>query len=96
MRVRYTGRAFADLEAIRRYIEQHNPPAARRVVTLLEKIIAGLSEFPETGQRSDELDVRVLFATRYPYRIYYRLIPGEILILHIRHVARNALEKDEI
>ncbi len=96
MRVRYTPRAFSDLEAIRKYIEQRNPPAARRVVTLIEKIIAGLTDFPEAGQRSDEHDVRVIFATRYPYRIYYRLISDEILILHIRHVARKALEKDEI
>jgi plasmid stabilization system protein ParE len=64
MRVRYTPRAFSDLEGIRKYIEQRNPPAARRVVTVLEKIAAGLSDFPETGQQSDQLDVRVLFARR--------------------------------
>jgi plasmid stabilization system protein ParE len=32
----------------------------------------------------------------YPYRIYYRLVSGEILILHIRHTARKELEKGEV
>jgi toxin ParE1/3/4 len=96
MRVRYTPRAFSDLQDIYRYIEERNPVAARRVVTILERIVAGLADFPETGQRSDELDVRVLFARRYPYRVYYRLLSGEVLVLHIRHVARRAPESGDI
>ena len=35
-------------------------------------------------------DVRVLPATRYPYRIYYSIQNNEIFILHIRHTARRA------
>ncbi len=96
MRVRYTPRAFSDLQDIHGYIAERNPIAARRVVTVLEKVVAGLADFPESGQRSDELDVRVLFARRYPYRIYHRLQSGEVLILHIRHVARRPLESGEV
>jgi toxin ParE1/3/4 len=96
MRVRYTSRAFSDVDDIRNYIDQYNPIAARRVVTVIEKIVSRLGDFPEAGRRSDELDVRVIFATRYPYRIYYRIAANEILVLHIRHAARRALEKGEI
>jgi toxin ParE1/3/4 len=96
MRVRYTPRAFSDLEDIRIYIDQHNPVAARRVVTVIEKIVSRLGDFPESGQRSDELDVRVIFTTRYPYRIYYRVVSDEIFVLHIRHAARRPLEWGEV
>jgi toxin ParE1/3/4 len=96
MRVRYTPRAFSDLEDIRVYIHHRNPTAAQRVVTVLEKIVVRLGDFPESGQRSDELDVRVIFAIQYPYRIYYRIESDKILILHIRHAARKALERGEV
>jgi toxin ParE1/3/4 len=96
MKVRYTPRAFSDPEAIRTYITQYNPAAAARVVTLIEKIVARLGDFPESGQRSDELDARVAFSTRYPYRIYYRIMSDAVAILHIRHAARKPLEKSEL
>jgi plasmid stabilization system protein ParE len=96
MRVRYAPRAFSDLEDIRTYIHQHNPTAARRVVTVIERIVGRLGDFPEAGQRSDEPDVRVIYATRYPYRIYYRILADAVLILHIRHAARRPVERGEV
>jgi plasmid stabilization system protein ParE len=96
MRVRYTPRAFSDLEAIRTYIAKHNPAAAGKVVALIEKIVLRLGDFPESGQRSDKLDARVAFSTRYPYRIYYRVASDQVLILHIRHAARRPLEAGEV
>jgi plasmid stabilization system protein ParE len=96
MRVRYTPRAFADLDDIRIYISQHNPIAALKVVATIERIVTRLGDFPDSGQRSDELDVRVVFSTRYPYRIYYRIRQDEISILHIRHTARRPLERGEV
>jgi toxin ParE1/3/4 len=96
MRVRYTPRAFSDLEVVRTYIAQRNPAAAGRVIALIEKIVARLADFPESGQLSDELDARVVFSPRYPYRVYYRIASDEIVILHIRHAARRPLEPGEL
>lgn len=96
MKVRYTPRAFSDLDVIRTYISQFNPAAAGRVVTLIEMIAKRLGDFPESGQRTDELDTRIAFSSRYPYRIYYRIVADEVLILHIRHAARRPLEPGEI
>jgi toxin ParE1/3/4 len=56
----------------------------------------GLGDFPESGQRSDKIDARIVFSPRYPYRIYYRIASGEVLILHIRHAARRPLEAGEV
>jgi plasmid stabilization system protein ParE len=62
--------------------EERNPGAA--------------GDFPEIGQRSDALDVRVILAGGDPYRIYYRAEGGEVVILHIRHTAREALEAGDV
>jgi toxin ParE1/3/4 len=96
MRIRYTPRAFADLDVIRTYISQHNPAAAGRVIALIEKVVVRLGDFPESGQRTDDLDAWIVFSARYPYRIYYRIAAGEVLILHIRHSARQPLQSGDI
>ena len=96
MRVRYTPRAFSDLESIRSYIDRYNPVAARRVIAVIERIVIRLGDFPYSGQRSDELDARVAYSTRYPYRIYDRVVSNEVLILHIRHAARRPVERGEL
>ena len=96
MKVRYTPRAFADLEDIRIYISQFDPVAAKRVIAVLDEIARRLGDFPESGWRSDELDIRVAHSTRYPYRIYYRVLPEEIWILHIRHTARRSAERGDV
>jgi plasmid stabilization system protein ParE len=90
MKVRFTSRAFADLNLMHSYLFERNPKAAGEVVGFVEKVIEGLKHFPEIGQRSDEADVRVILAGRYPYRIYYQTDRDEVLILHIRHTARKA------
>ena len=95
MSVRFTPRAFSDLDAIRTYISQFNPDAAGRVVSLIEKIALRLGDFPESGQPTDEPDARVVFSRRYPYRLYYRIDGGDIVIVHIRHTARRPLQAGE-
>lgn len=89
MRVRFAPRAFSDLDVIRTYIHQFNPTAAGRVISVIERIASQLSDFPESGQPSDELDAPVAFSRRYPYRLYYRIAANEIVILDIRHAARR-------
>jgi toxin ParE1/3/4 len=96
VRLRYTRRAFSDLEDIRSYIAQFDPIAAKRVVALIEQIVERLSDFPESGQSADLPSVRVIFAVRYPYRIYYRIAGDIVEILHIRHVARQPIEEGDI
>jgi len=96
MRVRYTPRAFADIDVIRSHISQHNPTAAGRVVTIIEKLVARLADFPDSGPRVEGLNARVIFSTRFPYRIYYRVIANEISILHIRHMARRPLKQGDL
>ncbi len=88
MRVRYTLRAHADLDAIFTYLDQRAPTAARSVKALLERRIASLADFPFAAPATDEPNVRELTIVRYPYKIYYEVAGDEVWVLHIRHTAR--------
>jgi plasmid stabilization system protein ParE len=89
MSIRYTPRSFGDLQAIHSYIAQHNPPAADRVVGVIERRVDSLRQSPRLGYPSDDSTIRILLAIPYPYRIYYRIAADEIEIIHIRHMARR-------
>jgi plasmid stabilization system protein ParE len=59
MRLRYTERAIADLEAIQAYIAQHNLRASAAVAERIRGAIELLTDFPRLGRARDE-EVRVL------------------------------------
>lgn len=62
----------------------------------IEAAIDQLSEFPFLGRATDEPSVRVLLLTRYPYLIFYTVIGGEAVILHVRHGARRPIDPSEL
>jgi toxin ParE1/3/4 len=96
MKVRYTPRAFADIEFIRLYIVQFNPEAAARVASAIETLAGALADFPGAGHPAPGLDARVLHSPRYPYRIYYRVRGDEISILHVRHTSRRPPQAGQV
>ena len=90
MRVRYTPRARADLEAIFSYLDSRNPAAAGAVKRQIERAAAALALSPYLGAAIDRSsDFRGLRAGRYPYRIYYRIRENEVWIVHLRHTSRR-------
>jgi toxin ParE1/3/4 len=98
MRVRYSPLALLQLEEIHHYIAQHNPPAARAVVARIQDLCEKLGEFPGVGSKTDQPGVRVLPVVRYPYLIFYLLIPAtdEVRILRIRHGRRKPLQPGRV
>jgi hypothetical protein len=60
MRVRYTLRARADLDAIHSYLHERNPYAARRVIATIHERIAALAEWPRQAPVTDDKDIHVL------------------------------------
>jgi addiction module RelE/StbE family toxin len=89
MKVRYTLRAQADLDAIYTYLDRRAPAAARSVKELIERRIARLADFPFMAPETDEKGIRELTIVRYPYQVYYEVQDDEIWIIHIRHTARR-------
>lgn len=91
MRVRYTKASITDLASIGAYLREHNPTAARTIAEAIEQRVAGLADFPVKGPAIKRFGVRQLSVVPYPYRVYYRLRPEEILVLRIRHARRKPL-----
>lgn len=90
MRIRYTRKALADIAGILAYIAQDSPAAARSLALHLERLIARLAYTPELGQLADLKGLRRIPAGRYPYVIFYQVVPGrEIVVHHVRHGARK-------
>jgi addiction module RelE/StbE family toxin len=89
MRVRYTLRAQADLEAIFSYIDERSPASASAVRSEIKRRVDQLLDFPLMAPATEMPGVRELSVSRFPYKIYYELRGDEICVLHIRHARRR-------
>jgi plasmid stabilization system protein ParE len=93
MRVVYTLRASADLDAILSQLILQNPLAALLLAERVDRSVQRAAMFPESAPLVAFGDnIRALTLARYPYRIFYRVRPQVIEILHIRHAARAPWE----
>ncbi len=91
MKVTYSRRALRQLEDIHAYIDKRDPRAAREVAGRIRGLCEHLGEFPGIGTQTDRQGVRILPVVRYPYNIFYMILPelDEVRILRIRHGARR-------
>jgi toxin ParE1/3/4 len=83
----WTDEAVAHLEAIVEYIEAFNPGAARRLGERLIAVADSLAEFSERGRDAGE--GRREMTTVWPYVLRYRIEADRVVILRIRHGARD-------
>ena len=89
MKVRYTLRARADLEANYEYLEKQQHAAAQRLKSAVERQIGWLIHFPYMAPTTDEAGVRELTLARHPYKIYHEVAGKEVRVLHIRYARRR-------
>lgn len=89
MKLRYTQRAQADLEAIFTYLDARAPAAAQSVKTLIERRIALLADYPFIAPVTDAPGIHELTIVRYPYKVYYEISGDEVWIVHIRDARRR-------
>ena len=89
MRVRYTPRAQADLDAIFTYLDARAPAAAQSVKNTIERRIALLGEFPHIAPETEVSGIHELSIIRYPYKVYYEISDGDVWIVHIRDARRR-------
>ena len=88
MKVIWTEPALIELEAIYDFLAPVNPAAARRVVEEILLAADSLSLFPHRGRKGRLAYTRELVIVR-PYRIIYRIVGDEVLILRIWHSAQD-------
>ena len=97
MKVRLHARARRDLAEIRDYIRNAgNLQGAERVRLHLKERIERLGRSPEAGIASSHPDIRVLSPTRYPFRIYFTVAGDAVVVLHIRHTARQLPDLNQL
>ena len=95
MRVRYTPRAFRELQDIFAYIDDHSPLGGRNVkcrahaMTMIELI----ASHPRSGRGIGERGLLRIAVFPYPYFIFYRVLADEIVIQGLRHAARDPLRR---
>ena len=94
MRVRYTLRAKADLDAIFSYLDARAPAAAQSVKSTIERRIALLGEFPHIAPETEVMGIHELTIIRHPYKVYYEVTGDEVWVVHIRHSARRPWNDD--
>lgn len=89
MRARLARPAFEDLADILGYLAERSPQAAEGLAARVDRLLAQLAEQPGIGVRTDDLDVRRLVLRPYPYLAFYEAGEAEVVILAIRHSARD-------
>ena len=98
-RVDLTARAVRDLRRLYQIIHAEHVAQARDRFAGLERVIVGLDEVPARGTPISENTSlhRVLYGRgRNVYRITYAIDESSqtVTVLHIRHGARDASERD--
>jgi toxin ParE1/3/4 len=89
VRVRLARPAFEDLAAILDYLAERSPQAAEGLASRLDQVLVRLAEQPGMGVRTDDPAVRRVVLRPYPYLAFYEASEAEVLILTIRHAARD-------
>jgi toxin ParE1/3/4 len=90
MNITWSPEAIADLVALRAYIAEHNPAAARRtaqrIVDLIDEVLA---VNPHIGRPGRVPGTRELVIAKTPYIVPYRVRGDGLEILRVYHGARR-------
>ena len=89
MRIRWTGSALADLEAIGDFIALDNAVAAQRMVVGLVASVDALRDHPNLGRPGRLTGTRELVVSGTPYVVPYRVQADDVQILAVFHGARR-------
>lgn len=101
-RVTYTSQAYADLDAATAWIAKESPSKASRWYFGFKKAILSLAENPERCRKAVEsslfpFEVReFLYGRQRSYRAIFTIRDDEVVILAIRHTARDYLQPDDV
>lgn len=87
MKIVWTDEAVEHLEAIVTYVSVYDPAASARLGRRLIEFADSLAEFPHRGR--DAGDGRREMTSVWPYLLRYRVEEERVIILRIRHGARE-------
>jgi toxin ParE1/3/4 len=90
LRIVWTDDAVANLEAIFTYVSAFNPAAADALANRLIAVADSMATFPHRGR--DVGGGRREMTTVWPYILRYRVDGDTLIILRVRHGARDEEE----
>lgn len=90
MRLEFSKRALADLRTIAEEAHVFGRAARQGLELRLRQVFERIANQPNAAREVVQRPgVRVLPLVRYPYKVFYRVRSDSVLILHIRHAARQ-------
>lgn len=86
MKVRWTGKAAADLARLHEFLRPVAPEAAARIVLRLTQAPDRLLEYPRLGKKIEAYEPREVRSLRVgDYELRYEIDGGTILIVRLFH-----------
>ena len=88
MTIIWSSRSQSDLQDIRNYIAEDNPPAADRVTLAIVDHTNTQLQIPRLGRIGRVTGTYELVIPKLPYIVVYREIDGAIQIVRVYHTSR--------
>lgn len=91
MRLRYAPTALAELDELLDYLSERSPQGARRVGAAIRRAEQDLVDHPHIGQLTTARPpaVRRYLLHPFPYVLFYETSDAEVLVIAVRHAARD-------
>ncbi len=89
MKVRYTPRALAEIDRVLNHTRTYSPQGARHVKSRIQAITDLSLSHPRAGQLTSLRPIRRIAVTPHPYLIFYEPTDDEMIIVGVRHGARD-------
>jgi plasmid stabilization system protein ParE len=86
--VRLLREAEEELRAAAKFYEAEQSGLGRALLLEVRRALRFIAEYP-LAARIERAEIRVRTVARFPYRIYYRARPDEILVVAIGHRHRR-------
>jgi plasmid stabilization system protein ParE len=89
-RVVFTDDAERDLKEILQFISANYPAVYPAFECRLRTILTRIGTWPESAQEVlQRPGIRSVPFIRFPYRLFYRVLPDRVEVLHVNHGARE-------
>jgi len=89
VKLRWTKRALAEIDAIFPYVSTDSPTAAERLALLIETKVQSLLDHPNLGRPGRVDGTREFVVTGTPYILPYRVRNGRVEILAVLHASQQ-------
>jgi len=89
LKIRYTGPAARQLDAILAYIKARSPDGDANVLSRIDETLSIAAEQTRIGQLTSRPGFRRIVINPYPYVILYRARAEDIVVHSVRHAARR-------